>query len=179
LVEGNSLAYLVFRRLDDGGEGRSELCAIGHGPLGSSWPSGCPARSAAAAADDPDAIRLVHVAFYRAGASTAGCQASFDGVGRPVRRGPRRWLGVPGPLRLDRGSAARNDSRRLGPRPGPTRSTALFQLATDLPAAVLAKTLGIHISVAVAWQRASRGDWMADAAQVSRRAPTAPTERTS
>jgi hypothetical protein len=29
--------------------------------------------------------------------------------------------------------------------------------------------LGIHISVAVAWQRASSGDWTAYAAEVSRR----------
>ncbi|MFG2004800.1 hypothetical protein ACGFNU_37195 [Spirillospora sp. NPDC048911] len=59
--------------------------------------------------------------------------------------------------------------RRLGLRPGQARSTALFQLATDLPAAVLARMLGIHISVAVAWQRASAGDWTAYAAEVSRR----------
>ncbi len=54
---------------------------------------------------------------------------------------------------------------------------ALFQLATDLPAAVLARLLGIHITVAVAWQRASAGDWMTYAADVSRRtmAPS-PTE---
>lgn len=59
--------------------------------------------------------------------------------------------------------------RQLGLQPGQARSTALFQLATDLPAAVLAKMLGIHISVAVAWQRASSGDWAAYAAEVSRR----------
>ncbi len=59
--------------------------------------------------------------------------------------------------------------RQLGLRPGQARSTALFQLATDLPAALLARMLGIHISVAVAWQRASAGDWMAYAAEVSRR----------
>ncbi|MGH3791276.1 MAG: hypothetical protein ACRDQ9_10855, partial [Pseudonocardiaceae bacterium] len=50
--------------------------------------------------------------------------------------------------------------RQLGLRPGQARSTALFQLATDLPAALLARMLGIHISVAVAWQRAAAGDWM-------------------
>ncbi len=61
--------------------------------------------------------------------------------------------------------------RKLGLHPGQARSTALFQLATDLPAAVLAKMLGIHISVAVAWQRASSGDWMAYAADISRRTP--------
>jgi hypothetical protein len=35
--------------------------------------------------------------------------------------------------------------------------------------------LGIHISVAVAWQRASAGDWMAYAADVSRRS-TSPAQ---
>ena len=53
---------------------------------------------------------------------------------------------------------------------GVARSAALFRLATDLPAAILARMLGIHISVAVAWQRAAVGDWAAYAAQVSRRA---------
>jgi hypothetical protein len=59
----------------------------------------------------------------------------------------------------------------LGIRTGQSRSAALFQLATDLPAGVLAKMLGIHIAVAVAWQRASSGDWAAYAAEISRRAP--------
>jgi len=58
--------------------------------------------------------------------------------------------------------------RQLGIRSGQARSTALF-LATELPAAVLARILGIHISVATAWQRASSGDWTAYAAEVSRR----------
>ena len=59
--------------------------------------------------------------------------------------------------------------RQLGLRPGPARSTALFGLAAELPAALLARLLGIHISVAVAWQRASSGDWTAYAADYSRR----------
>ena len=59
--------------------------------------------------------------------------------------------------------------RQLGIRSGQSRSAALFQLATDLPAAILARMLGIHITVAVAWQRASAGDWAAYAADVSRR----------
>ena len=61
--------------------------------------------------------------------------------------------------------------RQLGIHSGQSRSAALFQLATDLPAALLAQMLGIHITVAVAWQRASAGDWMAYAADVSRRGP--------
>jgi hypothetical protein len=58
--------------------------------------------------------------------------------------------------------------RQLGIRSGRSRSAALFQLATDLPAAILARLPGIHISVAVAWQHASAGDWAAYAAEVSR-----------
>lgn len=59
--------------------------------------------------------------------------------------------------------------RKLGIRLAETRSTALFQLATELPAAVLARTLGIDITVAVKWQRAAAGDWAAYAADVASR----------
>jgi hypothetical protein len=57
----------------------------------------------------------------------------------------------------------------IGVHPGPARSTALFQLAAELPAAILARMPGIHIKVAVAWQQASAGDWMTYAADVARR----------
>ncbi|HZW45070.1 MAG TPA: hypothetical protein VFF32_11885 [Dermatophilaceae bacterium] len=59
--------------------------------------------------------------------------------------------------------------RQIGLQPSQDRSTALFQLASELPAALLARLLGIHISVAVKWQRASSGDWTSYAAEVSRR----------
>jgi hypothetical protein len=59
--------------------------------------------------------------------------------------------------------------RSLGIRSSRARSAALFQLAADLPAAILARTLGIHISVAASWQRASAGDWLSYAAEISRR----------
>jgi hypothetical protein len=62
--------------------------------------------------------------------------------------------------------------------PGPARSTALSQLATELPAALLARMLGIRIDVAVAWQRASAGDWTAYAADVSRRSSINPAPDT-
>ena len=39
-------------------------------------------------------------------------------------------------------------------------------------AAVLARMLGIHITVAVQWQQYSAGDWTSYAADVSRRAKT-------
>lgn len=58
--------------------------------------------------------------------------------------------------------------RRHGIRPSQARSTALFQLAAELPAAVLARTLGVHISSATAWQRAASGDWAVYAAEVGR-----------
>jgi hypothetical protein len=61
--------------------------------------------------------------------------------------------------------------RQLGLRPAQSRTTALFGLATELPAAVLARLLGIHIKVAVAWQHASAGDWATYAADYSRRKP--------
>ncbi|WP_223198493.1 hypothetical protein [Solihabitans fulvus] len=57
----------------------------------------------------------------------------------------------------------------LGIRPGQARSTALLQLATEIPAAILARTLGIHTDVALARQRLSAGDWTTYAADVSRR----------
>ncbi|WP_253208917.1 hypothetical protein [Streptomyces niphimycinicus] len=59
--------------------------------------------------------------------------------------------------------------RKLGIRLAEARSTTLFQLATALPAAVLASILGIDINVAVKWQRAAAGDWTAYAAGINRR----------
>ncbi|MHB8342338.1 MAG: hypothetical protein ACYDB7_14395, partial [Mycobacteriales bacterium] len=84
--------------------------------------------------------------------------------------GPSPWLfpgGQPGrPITATHLGQRLKD---LGIKPGQARSTALFQLATELPAALLARLLGIHVDVAVAWQRASSGDWMTYAAAVSRR----------
>ena len=57
----------------------------------------------------------------------------------------------------------------LGIRPGPDRSTALFQLAAEIPAAILARTLDISTKAAVTWQRHAAGDWITYAADVSRR----------
>ncbi|MFJ1596130.1 hypothetical protein [Streptomyces sp. NPDC088261] len=54
------------------------------------------------------------------------------------------------------------------------RSTALCTLATEVPAAILARMLGIHIKVAVQWQQASAGDWAAYSADVNLRSSTAP-----
>ena len=88
-------------------------------------------------------------------------------IGRP---GTTPWLfpgGRPGqPIGDDRlGIRLQN----IGLHPRQARSTALFTLAAEIPAAMLARLLGIHTQVAVQWQRASAGDWMTYAADVSRR----------
>jgi hypothetical protein len=59
--------------------------------------------------------------------------------------------------------------RRIGLQPRQNRAAALFALAAELPAAVLARTLGIHISSAVNWQKAASGDWLSYAANINRR----------
>jgi hypothetical protein len=59
--------------------------------------------------------------------------------------------------------------QRIGLNPRQDRSAALLTLATELPAAILARMLGIHIKVAVAWQQVASGDWVNYAADVSRR----------
>ena len=109
---------------------------------------------------EPLAGLILHLAAARRGHATTGDQ------------GTSPWLlpgGRPGqpisPYRLS------ERLRQIGIQPGPARSAALFQLATELPAAILARMLGIHIDVAVAWQRISAGDWMTYAADVSHRPP--------
>lgn len=47
------------------------------------------------------------------------------------------------------------------------------------PAGLLSKMLGVHISVAVAWQRASGGDWMGYAAAVAARSAIRAGSRTT
>jgi hypothetical protein len=83
---------------------------------------------------------------------------------------PSSWL-FPG---RRPGSALTEDAlaRRLhalGISPRQSRNTALFTLAADVPAAILAKTLGIHVKAAIQWQKISGGDWAAYAADVSSR----------
>ena len=85
-------------------------------------------------------------------------------------RQPSPWLfpgGQPGrPISAD-GLTRRLNA--LGIRPGPDRSTALFQLAAEIPAAILARTLAISTKAAVTWQRHAAGDWITYAADVSHR----------
>lgn len=90
-------------------------------------------------------------------------------------QGDSAWLlpgGQPGrPISADR---LRQRLRGIGISTAQARSTALFQLATELPAALLARLLGIHIKAAVQWQHVSAGDWANYAADVSRRKPSNP-----
>lgn len=107
---------------------------------------------------DPVAELARSVAVNRKGHATIGALA------------PSSWLfpgGQPGrPVSAGQLTQRLN---KLGIRPNQARSTALLQLATEIPAAILARTLGIHTDVAVAWQRLSAGDWATYAAEVSRR----------
>jgi hypothetical protein len=108
---------------------------------------------------EPVAALARTVAANRKGHATIGALA------------PSPWLfpgGQPGrPISTTQLTQRLN---QLGIRPNQARSTALFQLATEIPAAILARTLGIHTDVAVAWQRLSAGDWTAYAAEISQRA---------
>jgi hypothetical protein len=107
---------------------------------------------------EPIAALAHAVASNRKGHATIGASA------------PSPWLfpgGQPGqPISIQR---LTQRLRNLGIRPSQARSTALFQLATEIPAAVLARTLGIHTDVAVIWQRHAAGDWATYAATISRR----------
>ena len=47
----------------------------------------------------------------------------------------------------------------LGVDPRADRNTALLQLATEVPPAVLADLLGLHIGTAIHWANEAGGDW--------------------
>jgi hypothetical protein len=61
---------------------------------------------------------------------------------------------------------------RVGIQAKPARTAALIQLAAELPASVLARSLGISVRTAVNWQHASSGDWVAYAADIGQRHPS-------
>ena len=73
-----------------------------------------------------------------------------------------RWLfpgRIPGqPLDLH---SLNNQLNRHGISARPARNGALAALASDLPAAVLADFLGIHVNTAVRWVNYVRQDWTA------------------
>ena len=59
---------------------------------------------------------------------------------------PGRW---PGRALTEDALAQRLHALGISPRQG--RSTALFTLAAEVSAAILAKTLGIHVQAAILW----------------------------
>lgn len=83
-------------------------------------------------------------------------------------RGPSPWL-FPGGRPGEPISAYQLGKRlkNLGIRPWQARNAALFDLAMDLPAALLARLLGINVEVAADWQRVTAGDWTTCAADVA------------
>jgi hypothetical protein len=88
-------------------------------------------------------------------------------AGRPPGRLPSGDV-RPGPAGVPRAAPGRRGRGRQG------RSTTLFTLAAEVPAAILAKALGIHVQAAIQWQKISAGDWAAYAADVSRRTTPRP-----
>ena len=82
---------------------------------------------------------------------------------------PGRW---PGRALTEDALAQRLHALGISPRQG--RSAALFALAAEVPAAILAKTLGIHVQAAIQWQKISAGDWAAYAGDVSCRTTPQP-----
>lgn len=137
-----TIAHLTLEHVRADDEGRVSL-SLGHEPV---------------VLPEPLDALMLQLLANRHGHATLG------------EHGTSHWL-FPGGRPAQPISAARlaERLRQHGLPPGPTRSTALFGLASELPAALLARLLGIHISVAVAWQRASSGDWTNYAADYSRR----------
>jgi len=125
------------------------------------------------AGDDGVRLRLGRVPIYLpdpVAALARAVLANRKGHATIGARQPSPWLfpgGQPGrPISTARLTRRLND---LGIRPGQDRSTALFQLAAEIPAAILARTLAISTDAAVTWQRHAAGDWITYAADVSHR----------
>lgn len=89
---------------------------------------------------------------------------------RLLRRRNSRWL-FPGgqPGRPISGQRLGERLHQPGLRPAKPAPQPCSASPPNSPAALLARLLGINISVAVAWQRASSGDWTNYAADYSRR----------
>jgi hypothetical protein len=152
----------------------------------SGWPglpAPSPGRRTSSGGRSPTATPPASPPRPRAGQGHPGRSTRIAGVteladgrkahGRSLLDVPSPWL-FPG---LRPGSALTEDAlaqrlHAIGISPRQGRSTALLTLAAEVPAAILAKTLGIHVQVAIQWQKISAGDWTAYAADVSRR--TAP-----
>jgi hypothetical protein len=90
-------------------------------------------------------------------------------------RGPSPWL-FPGARPGQPISAYQLGERltSLGIRPWQARNAALFDLAMNLPAALLARLLGINVDVAATRQHATAGDWTTYAADIAQRREPGP-----
>ena len=100
----------------------------------------------------------------------AGLAASRRPPGSSLLDVSSPWLcpgRKPGSALTEDALAQRLHALGISPRQG--RSTALFTLAAEVPAAILANTLGIHVQAAIQWQKISGGDWASYAADISRR----------
>jgi hypothetical protein len=75
------------------------------------------------------------------------------------RRGPRRLFPGRVPGQPISSPALSHRLNRHGIPARAARNTALMALAADLPAAVLADLLGMHINTAVRWTTYARRDW--------------------
>jgi hypothetical protein len=88
----------------------------------------------------------------------AGLAAGRRPPGSSLLSVPSPWLfpgRQPGSALTEDALAQRLHSLGISPRLG--RSTALFTLAAEVPAAILAKTLSIHVQAAIQWQKISAG----------------------
>ncbi|MHB1063073.1 MAG: hypothetical protein ACYC1Z_01025 [Georgenia sp.] len=95
---------------------------------------------------------------------------SHRGVGAPATS---PWL-FPGPLpgRPITASRLGERLRLLGIRALPARRATLLQLASEVPAAVLAELLNLTPGTATRWTRDAGGDWSRYAAELARNAIT-------
>jgi hypothetical protein len=95
-----------------------------------------------------------------------GERRPYNGVGSPAQT---PWL-FPGlhPGRPLHPATLGQRLRNLGIPTMPARRAALMDLASHLPAAVLAELLHLHPTTAVHWVAAAGGDWNSYAAQIAR-----------
>lgn len=90
----------------------------------------------------------------------------YSGVGSPTRT-PWLFSGLD-PGRPLTAYQLGQRLRHLGIEPAPARRAALTQLASTLPAAMIARLLNITPATAVRWVRNAGGDWNTYAAQLAR-----------
>lgn len=83
----------------------------------------------------------------------AATRSGHAAIGRPGTS--RGCSPADGPAIPSTAGASETGSKNIGLYPRQARATALFTLASQLPAAILARMLGIHIHAAVQWQKAA------------------------